>query len=145
LRAIAKVSGQVSSAPLVASEQFTIGGPDTVRGYRYKERMGDNAFNSTIELRALPVPGEYSEAVQLVMGLDYGFVQQRKQVKGVPEFDKLLGFGPGVRLTLPFKIAERPSYFSVRFDIGFPINPVKIDNRTSDSRPVYYVQTALRF
>ena len=145
LRAIVKASGQVASAPLAASEQFSIGGPDTVRGYRFKERIGDNAFNSGIELRALPIPGEYSEAVQLSLGLDYGFVQQRKPVDGVRKFEKLLGYGPGVRLNLPFKIAERPTYFSVRFDIGFPISPSTIDNRTSNSKPVYYVQTALRF
>jgi hemolysin activation/secretion protein len=145
LRAIVKASGQVTSAPLVASEQFGIGGPDTVRGYRFKELIGDNAFNAGAELRVLPIPGDYNEAVQLSLGLDYGLVQQRKPAVGQDKFQSLLGYGPGIKVNLPFNIFSRTNYFTARFDVGFPINPSKIDNRTSNTRPVYYVSTALRF
>jgi len=145
LRAIVRVSGQVTSRLLPASEQFGIGGPDTVRGYRFKELLGDNAFTAGTELRALPIPGEYNEVVQLSLGLDYGLVQQRKPAVGQEKFQSLLGYGPGIKLNVPFNAFSRTNYFNARFDVGFPISPSKIDNRTSSVRPVYYVQTSLRF
>jgi hemolysin activation/secretion protein len=48
----AKVQGQVSDGPLVSSEQFSLGGMDTVRGYLESEVLGDNGWASTIELRS---------------------------------------------------------------------------------------------
>lgn len=143
LRAVARLSGQATADPLVASEQFGIGGPDTVRGYRFKELVGDNGLNSSFELRVLPIPD--NEILQLAIGIDHGLVQQREPAPGQEKYQSLLGYGPGVRLNLPFMIYERPTNFAIRFDVGFPISPSKIDNRTSSVRPVYYVNTALRF
>jgi len=140
LRGIARMVGQVSSAPLVASEQFGLGGPDTVRGYQYREIIGDNVFNVGTELRVLPIPD--NEILQLSLGFDYGFVQQRKPAPGERKFQGLMGYGPGVRLNVPFDIASRTNYFSVRFDVGFPISPSK---NSENTRPVYYVLTSLRF
>ncbi len=37
-----KVQGQIADGPLVSSEQFSIGGLDTVRGYLESETLGDN-------------------------------------------------------------------------------------------------------
>jgi len=135
-----RMVGQVSSAPLVASEQFGLGGPDTVRGYQYREIIGDNVFNVGTELRVLPIPD--NETLQLSLGFDYGFVQQRKPAPGERKFQGLMGYGPGVRLNVPFDIASRTNYSSVRFDVGFPISPSK---NSEDIRPVYYVLTSLRF
>ena len=146
LRGIVKTTGQISSASLVASEQFALGGPNTVRGYAFKEFIGDNAFNAGAELRLLPLPGErsgeQSELLQLSLGLDYGLVQQKNPQPGLDKFQSFLGYGPGVRLNLPFNIASRKTYYWVNFDVGFPITPAKTSN---GSRPVYYVQTGLRF
>ncbi len=142
LRTLVKTSGQISSAPLVASEQFGLGGPDTVKGYRFREVVGDNAFNANAELRVLPLSGQYNEAVQLSLGLDYGLIQQRKPAAEQQKYQSRLGYGPGLRFNWPFTVASRPSSFSVRFDAGFPITPAK---NADGRRPFYYVQTALRF
>jgi hemolysin activation/secretion protein len=133
----------VTSAPLVASEQFGLGGPDTVKGYYFKEITGDNAFNVNAELRGLPIPD--NEVLQLSLGFDYGFIQQRNPQPGQPKFQSLMGYGPGVRINYPFNIESRPNYFALRFDVGFPISPSKNDNGNRDTRPIYYVSMSVRF
>ena len=46
-----KVQGQVSDQPLVSSEQLSLGGQDTVRGYLESEALGDYGVAGTLELR----------------------------------------------------------------------------------------------
>jgi len=53
----AKVQGQVSDGPMVSSEQFSVGGLDTVRGYLETETLGDNGIVGNLELRG-PNVGE---------------------------------------------------------------------------------------
>lgn len=52
-----KVQGQAADGPLVSSEQFSVGGLDTVRGYLESEVLGDEGVAGTIELRT-PDVGE---------------------------------------------------------------------------------------
>lgn len=52
-----KVQGQVADGPLVSSEQFSVGGLDTVRGYLESETLGDNGVVGNLELRS-PNVGE---------------------------------------------------------------------------------------
>jgi len=47
-----KVQGQVADGPLVSSEQFSVGGFDTVRGYLESETLGDNGVVGNVELRS---------------------------------------------------------------------------------------------
>jgi hemolysin activation/secretion protein len=47
-----KVQGQIADGPLVSSEQFSIGGLDTVRGYLESETLGDNGVVGNLELRS---------------------------------------------------------------------------------------------
>ena len=46
------MQGQVADQPLVSSEQFSIGGQDTVRGYLESEALGDYGIAGTLELRS---------------------------------------------------------------------------------------------
>lgn len=52
-----KVQGQLPDQPLVSSEQYSMGGLDTVRGYLETETLGDAAVAGTIEVRT-PNMGE---------------------------------------------------------------------------------------
>jgi hemolysin activation/secretion protein len=47
-----KVQGQISDGPLISSEQFSIGGADTVRGYLESEVIGDSGIVGTLEIRS---------------------------------------------------------------------------------------------
>jgi hemolysin activation/secretion protein len=46
-----RVQTQVADGPLVSSEQMSVGGMDTVRGYLESETLGDNGVAGTLELR----------------------------------------------------------------------------------------------
>ncbi|MDQ8728093.1 ShlB/FhaC/HecB family hemolysin secretion/activation protein [Bradyrhizobium sp. LHD-71] len=47
-----RVKGQVSDGPQISSEQFSLGGVDTVRGYLESETIGDNGIAGTLEIRS---------------------------------------------------------------------------------------------
>lgn len=47
-----KMQGQVADQPLVSSEQLSVGGLDTVRGYLESEVLGDYGVIGTLELRS---------------------------------------------------------------------------------------------
>jgi hemolysin activation/secretion protein len=59
----AKVQGQISDEPLVNSEQFSVGGQDTIRGYLESEVLGDDAMTGSVELRSPPLENDISPAV----------------------------------------------------------------------------------
>jgi hemolysin activation/secretion protein len=59
LALIAKAGLQVSDRPLVSSEQISLGGIDTIRGYRQDGVLGDNGFFGTLELRIPVIEGKY--------------------------------------------------------------------------------------
>lgn len=46
-----RVKAQFADGPLVSSEQFSVGGADTVRGYLESATIGDNGAVGTVELR----------------------------------------------------------------------------------------------
>ena len=52
-----KVQAQVADGPLVSSEQLSVGGLDTVRGYLESEMLGDNGVVGNFEVRS-PNVGE---------------------------------------------------------------------------------------
>lgn len=52
-----KVQGQIADGPLVSSEQLSLGGLDTVRGYLESEVLGDNGAIANFELRTPNVGG----------------------------------------------------------------------------------------
>ncbi len=58
-----KAQGQLSDEPLVNSEQFSLGGQDTVRGYLESEVLGDDAVAGTLELRSPPLAPYVSPVV----------------------------------------------------------------------------------
>lgn len=52
LQIFGKIQGQIADQPLVAGEQFSVGGLDTVRGYLEGQVPGDNAFTTSLEFRS---------------------------------------------------------------------------------------------
>lgn len=54
----AKVQAQIADGPLISSEQMSLGGADTVRGYLESETIGDTGVNGTIEVRT-PEIGQF--------------------------------------------------------------------------------------
>jgi hemolysin activation/secretion protein len=50
---LARLDGQIADQPLIANEQYTSGGVESVRGYRESEASGDNALHGVFELAGL--------------------------------------------------------------------------------------------
>jgi hemolysin activation/secretion protein len=126
-------SGQASTRPLVATEEFYIGGADSVRGYAPGEFLGDDGYNVSTELRVSPLPSE--EILQLAFFVDHGAVSIKDPPPGIKKYNQLTGAGFGFRLSLPYNI-------NGRFDVGFPVKPAKA---SSGDRPTLYIQAAVRF
>jgi hemolysin activation/secretion protein len=126
-------AGQASTRPLVVTEQFFIGGADSVRGYPLGQFLGDDGYNVSTELRVSPLPNQ--EILQLALFVDHGGVSIKDPPPGIKKSHQLTGAGYGFRLSLPYNI-------NGRFDVGFPVKPAKASN---GDRPSLYIQAAVRF
>jgi hemolysin activation/secretion protein len=130
---ILKGSAQWTSDSLVAIEQFSVGGADSVRGYPMGEFSGDDGYSVTAELRVSPLKNK--ELVQIALFMDNGWYSIKSPAVGQTKSDSLTGGGAGLRVNLPYDI-------NMRFDAGFPIDP----SRSSEgSEPIYYFQIVKKF
>jgi hemolysin activation/secretion protein len=114
--------GQMADSKLVATESFTLGGYDTVRGYDERIVSGDHGWLFVNELRspriALGNLTKQKDEVDWIQGLaflDYGGVYTRN-LQGLQRYNEiLLSAGVGLR----FQMADN---FRVRFDYGWQLN-----------------------
>jgi hemolysin activation/secretion protein len=61
-----KIQGQVADGPLVSSEQLSVGGLDTVRGYLESETLGDDGVVGNIELRSPNIGESLQKQIELL-------------------------------------------------------------------------------
>ena len=99
-----KLDTQFSSGPLVPTEQFAIGGAESVRGYLESERAGDAGYRATVELRTpqfnLDAPGSAWRVSGLVF-FDTATVMISNQIAPTPNKYRLNGTGFGLRFAAP--------------------------------------------
>jgi hemolysin activation/secretion protein len=129
-------AGQISNSRLAISEEFPIGGPDSVRGYAKNEYRGDDGFYMNVEYRhqLLPPRGKKSP-LEALLFYDLGSVKV---------INPLLDERPQVSLRgggLGFRIAAGPST-DIRLDCGWPLNPPV--NR-QQRNPYLYTQMTIKF
>lgn len=94
-------SGQVSFEPLLASEEFAIGGARFGRAYDYAEVTGDDGFATLVELRHGEDPGlSLLDFYQIYGFFDYGAVWNENAAPGLSRMS-LSSAGAGLRLTFP--------------------------------------------
>lgn len=113
---ITRGSGQVATDNLLTSEQFTIGGPDSVRGYPAGEYLGDYGFLLSEEIR-IPVSvkkGDEGKYFNLALFADYGRTYYKDELAGDEE-GELASVGAGIRI-------YAPCTFNVRFDAAYPVS-----------------------
>ena len=124
-------NGQLASTPLMPTEQYGLGGYNTVRGYDERSANGDNAYVFNTELRTPPgsifkIFGnqEVDDSIQFLAFFDYGFVGNIKPVPGTLEQTVfLMSVGPGLRYNID-------RFVSVRFDWGFQLHQAPIGSVT---------------
>jgi len=119
-----KNSFQLSGYSLVASEQFQIGGPATVRGYPPAEYSGDKGYCTSLEwsfppyflpkTAKLPLSKNINlyDALRIVVFYDWATVRLNRILAGEKN-RTLKGYGFGLR----FNPTDR---FSFRAEIGYP-------------------------
>lgn len=128
----ALAQSQISFKNLIPSEQFALGGHNTVRGYDEGFFNCDEAFNGSIELKTPSMrllrtnKPSLRDSLQAVAFLDYGVGGNHKESAGLAKRKWLLSAGPGFRYHIG-------SYFSARFDWGFRLH----DGTIKDSRPSF--------
>ena len=94
-------SGQTSSAPLLASQEFTAGGGDFGRAYDAGEIAGDNGIAAGLELRYSLFPdGDYLRSYQFYGFYDAARVFNEAPVAGESKTDSLASAGVGARFNM---------------------------------------------
>lgn len=103
-----KLEVQTASGPLLPSEQFTIGGAESVRGYYEGERIGDSGARATLELRTPQFnPGGDASPWRLSGRVFYDAAKVAIQNAVAPQASshRLRGSGVGFRLAAPYGIS----------------------------------------
>ncbi len=115
--------GQISSQNLLPSEQFGLGGYDTVRGYEQREVNKDGAILLSGEARSpafrllknIKSQWKVDDAMQFLIFLDYGWGSDHNALPSERKTDYLLGIGPGIRYTIE-------PYLTARLDWGIKLH-----------------------
>ena len=109
--------GQLATGPLLPSEQFGLGGYDTVRGYEERDFLADNAACLNIEFRSPKISFFKRDELIFLTFLDLGGGYNYKSDQEAQKSQFLAGIGPGVRYRID-------SYLSLRADYGFQLHNI---------------------
>ena len=122
---------QLSTTALVPLEQFSLGGINTVRGYRQDVLLGDNGILLSGEVR-IPVYrwSERQNNIFLIPFIDFGTVWSQNRLVNQEE-DTLFSVGLGVQLTIS-------DHLRARVDWGIPLIEVRDTNRTLQENGIYF-------
>jgi len=94
---------QLAHDGLLALEKFSVGGVNSVRGYRKDLLVRDNGVNGSVEIRVPALTGEQGFGeLMIVPFIDFGGAWNNK--KEAPETETIYSAGVGVRWELPRKL-----------------------------------------
>jgi hemolysin activation/secretion protein len=118
LRFVGRLTGQISEANLMPSEQLGYGGYYSIRGYDMRRVNGDSGYVLNLELQTEPISlglgRRGSDELRLLTFYDQGTAYNHTLLPGEDPSVDLASFGLGFRYALP-------SRGSVRFDYGWPV------------------------
>jgi len=112
----AYMAAQVATGPLLSSEQFVLGGLDSIRGYLQAQFLSDNAFAWNLELYAPPFKF-YKYPASVLVFWDFGYGYNYRATSNQVDNQYLSGLGFGIRYHIR-------SYFSFRADYGFQLHEI---------------------
>ncbi|MEG4323008.1 MULTISPECIES: ShlB/FhaC/HecB family hemolysin secretion/activation protein [unclassified Microcoleus] len=122
---------QLAIAELLPIEQFGLGGPDTVRGYRQDAMLADSGIFASAELR-YPIwrTGDKKGVLQVTPFVDVGNVWN-SGTRVALEANTLLSAGLGLR----WQYGER---WNARLGWGIPLIGIKSGDKSSQERGLYF-------
>ena len=122
---------QLSSDELVPLEQISIGGGETVRGYRQDILLGDNGILVSAELRVPVVRWNNRQSnVAIIPFADFGSIWGDQELPNQDE-DTIASLGVGVQLFLN-------ELMRARLDWGIPLIEVDDRDRTIQENGIYF-------
>lgn len=129
MRLLVRGAFQWANEPLLALEQFALGGPLTVRGYRVNQLVRDRGVLASIEL---PVSLLRTPDLQLTLGpfFDFGAGEDVRFTSHGP--NDLASVGVGFDLTAWQRLR-------VRVDWGFPFRKLDTSGQDLQDRGLYFL------
>ena len=120
---------QLSTSELVPLEQFSIGGIDSVRGYRQDVLLGDDGVFASAEVR-IPLYrwSNNQNAFSLIPFVDFGTVWGDSARQNE---DTLVSIGVGLQLALSDRLRAR-------LDYGIPLVELDSTERTAQENGIYF-------
>jgi hemolysin activation/secretion protein len=130
---IAQLSAQLSGDALLPSQQFIIGGGQSVRGYRQNARFGDNGLRFSLEHRLVVARnGKGASVAQIAPFFDLGTVSNvGKNPAATPNQNFLAGAGLGL-------ILQPAPGLNLRFDYAVPFRKVDEKNNNLQDQAFYF-------
>lgn len=130
---IVQADAQLTPHSLLSSQQFVIGGGQSLRGYRQNIRAGDNGVRFSIEDRLTVVRDKNSLPVlQLAPFVDLGTVWNNpNNPNGIPGQRFLAGAGMGVMWRPIPKL-------NIRIDYGVPLISINDQGENAQDRGFYF-------
>ncbi|MEA5419461.1 ShlB/FhaC/HecB family hemolysin secretion/activation protein [Spirulina sp. CCNP1310] len=124
---------QYAFNPLLASQQFVIGGGQSVRGFRQNARAADNGLRFSVENRLTLARNEAGDAmVILAPFLDAGWVwNAQNNPNPLPRQRFIAGVGMGV-------IWQPDPKITVRLDYGFPLVNLEDRGQNAQDDGIYF-------
>jgi hemolysin activation/secretion protein len=138
-QARAVVNGQYTDDMLVASEQYGIGGSNTVRGFEEREFANDRGISGSIEIYSPDLSGLIGIKdikSRALLFYDRGYVSRIDPLPGEVKRTEIASFGPGLRVT-------DGKRFSVSADVGIIVDPP--DRNTSRWSSGWHISASLLF
>lgn len=122
---------QVSDSELVPLEQFSLGGGESVRGYRQDALLGDSGLLVSAELRVPVVRwNDRQSSVAIIPFADFGTVWGEQELPNQDE-ETIASLGVGVQLSLN-------ELMRARLDWGIPLVEVEDRDRTIQEDGIYF-------
>lgn len=116
---INRINAQLTPDSLLSLERFSLGGVDTVRGYRQNQVVTDNGVNGSIELR-IPVTRN-PEILQFTPFFEIGGGWNNRTENPDPRFLASLGLG------IQWRVSPK---LDVQFDYGIPLTSTSDEGNT---------------
>jgi hemolysin activation/secretion protein len=124
---VARIDAQLTPDSLLPLERFSIGGVDTVRGYRQNQLVADNGILGSVEVR-IPLASDPS-TLQLVPSFEIGTVWNDQDIN--PDPATIASLGLGLRW-------QRAPDLSLRLDYGIPLISVSDRGNSLQDKGIYF-------
>ena len=134
LRLLLRASGQITDMPLISNEQFSAGGPLSVRGYHQTEALGDDGVFGSLELYSPKlIDSETIQELRVLGFLDGARLWVLDPLAGTPSGYHLASAGAGFRMRSFSRLTNE-------LDWSYPftaINSVNVGQQRIDFKVAY--------